>query len=205
MRTTVMTGLVGLILTTTAHAETKTDSSIQVEAFTHNKGVLTETKARGTWDADNFDIGYLARNRLSIAYDGTVQETLMQELSLGVPFLHGVRPTGQIFLKDNVVAPQAGVQYAYKSDDFSISTAAVWRFQQDPVVEWRTTATYSPHKLAFEAENFTWFAVKAPVLSTGTVRLHAGYNLNPFQVGVAGEVFYPILAPVSGVYGRVKF
>ena len=205
MRNTVMTGLVGLLLTAPAHAETKAAGSVQEEIFAHNKGVLTETKARGTLDADTFALGYLARNRLLVTYDGTVQETLMQELSLGLPFLHGFQPTGQILLKDTAVAPQVGIQYAYKTDDLSISTAAVWRFQQDPVVEWRTTATYSPHKLAFEAENFTWFAVKDPTLSTGTVRLHAGYSIDRFQVGVAGEVFYPVPNPVAGVYGRVKF
>src|SRR3989338_1918606 len=90
MKNTMMTGLVGLLLTTAAHAETKTEGSVQEEFFAHNKGVLTETKARGTWHADSFDMGYLARNRLLVAYDGTVQETLMQELSLGLPFLHGV-------------------------------------------------------------------------------------------------------------------
>ncbi len=205
MRNTVMTGLVGLLLTTVAHAETKAGGSVQEEVFAHNKGVLTETKARGTWDAEGFDFGYFVRNRLTVGYDGTVQETLMQELSFGLPFLHGFQPTGQILLKDNAVAPQAGIQYAYKTDDLSISTAAVWRFQQDPVIEWRTTAAYSLHTLAFEAENFTWFAVKDPALSTGTVRLHAGYSIDRFQVGVAGEVFYPVPNPVAGVYGRVKF
>ncbi len=205
MKKTAITGLVSLILAGPVAAETTTESTVQSEIFAHNNGVLSETKARGALSADGFDLGYLGRNRLFVGYDGIVQETLMQEVSLGAPALHGVRPTVQMFLKDTVVAPQLGIQYGYKTDHFSLSTAAVWRFQENPVVEWRTTATYSAGKLAFEAENFTWFAVKDPALTTGTVRLHVGYNLSPFQVGVAGELFYPIPAPVAGVYGRVKF
>lgn len=198
-----MTGLVGLILSQTAHAETSTDSSVQVEVFTHNNGVMNETKARGTLDADGFDVGYLARNRLFVGYDGTVQEILMQEFS--VPLFAGFRPTAQVLLKDMTVAPQLGFQYWHKTDNFSLSSVAVWRFQEDPVVEWRTTGTYNYKRLALEAENFTWFSVKDPALSTGTVRLHGGYAFAPFQIGVAGEVFYPVAAPVGGVYGRVKF
>lgn len=204
-----MTGLVGLLLTGPAYAETaktKISSSVQEEIFVHNGGVMNETKARGTIDTGTFAVGYLARNRLLIAYDGTAQETLMQEISFGMPQFHGIQPTGQILLKEGIVAPQAGIQYGYKTDNVSVSTAAVWRFQEDPVVEWRTTATYAaPRHLAFEAENFTWFAVQDPALTMGTVRLHAGYALDLFQVGVAGEAFYPTPNPVAGVYGRVKF
>lgn len=202
MKKTVMTGLVGLVLSQTAQAETSTDSSIQVEIFAHNNGVMNETKARGTMNADGFDVGYLARNRLFVGYDGTVQETLMQEIS--VPLFAGFRPTAQVLLKDTTVAPQLGFQYWHKTDNFLLSSAAIWRFQEDPVVEWRTTATYSYNKLALEAENFTWLTVKDPALTTGTVRLHAGYAFTPFQIGVAGEVFYPVPNPVAGVYGRVK-
>lgn len=206
---TVMTktigGLAAILLAQTAYAETKAEASVQEEIFVHNGGALTETKARGTLHMDSVDVGYLARNRLLIRYDGSTQETLTQELSLGIPFLQGVRPTGQLLLKDNLVAPQLGVQYAYKKDAFSISTAAVWRLQESPVVEWRTTATYALNNLAFEAENFTWFAIKDPSLSTGTIRLHAGYILGRFQAGIAGELFYPTPTPAAGVYGRMTF
>lgn len=205
MRNTVMTGLAGLVFATAAEADTTTTASVQVETFAHTQGVLTETKARGNWATDDVEVGYLGRNRLLVKYDGTVQETLMQEFSLGLPFLDGFRPVGQILLKDMVVAPQAGMLYSHKTDDFSISSCLVWRFQEEPVVEWRTTAAYTYKKMGFEAENFTWFSVSTPTASTGTVRLHVGYNVDRFQFGVASELFYPTGKPVVGGYGRVKF
>ena len=108
MTKTALTGLAGIIFSTTAIAaekNTENTDDIQLELFAHNQGVLTETKVSGTWH----DVTYAARNRLFVSYDGTVQEFLLQEIY--APPLFGVRAVGQAVLKEGVLLPQAGLQY----------------------------------------------------------------------------------------------
>ena len=207
MTKAVMAGLVGLVCASPAYAGTA-----RFEVFPNTSGVMNETIATATTDA-KFPIGYLARNRLLVGYDGTPTETLLQELSLGN--IHGFSPVAQLLLVNDTIAPRAGVLYrttlAGDYGSVALSTSLVSSVTEHPLGEYRLTVSYTSPTLfhddvlRIEGEQHLWFN---PDEFIGTSKLHLGYKINHLVVGTAAEMDFGIGKQVTlrfGPFGRLEF
>jgi hypothetical protein len=196
-------GIAAVLVPTVAHAD---GGFVKEELFAHDQGMLNDLKAGYTLDVvDGLDIGYFVRDRTSFDYDGkVVGHFMLNELSLGIDALKGVKPFVQMRFAGPNVIPQSGIGYATKIvDDLGLYVAGSTNLTGDPVGELMTSMNYGVDlpvgRMSLEGENFLWIGED---LVKGTARFHAGYSpIKGLMFGAAAEVDYNMDQPTEGRAG----
>ncbi len=207
MTGTVITGLAGLISTSPAYA-----GSARVELFPNTGGVMNEMIVNASTDA-KFPVGYFARNRLLLGYDGASTEMLLQEINVGN--FHGFSLVAQLLFAKEVAIPRAGLLYRTTVTDsygsVAISSSLVSTVAENPLLEYRFTAGYTAPPFHFggalrlEAEQHLWFNTDEPAATT---KAHVGYKKDHLVAGVAAEMDSGIGKDIvfrPGVFARLEF
>jgi hypothetical protein len=181
-------------------------AKVQTEAFVQDKGVLSDTRTLLLLgERDEVQLRYFARDRLSISYDGTVKNILIQSLGIGT---HGFRAEGQLRAVNDQVSPWVGVGYDAKLDEFFGLAEVHVLPQESPVGELNLLGVWRPEigsdNFHFEYQGLHW--LNSGTTFSGTSRVRVGYSpVLPLTVGLGSEISYGLdIDPSVQVGGFLK-
>ena len=204
---TELASLVSALAISVAASAAPASGKVSAELFPNTDGTLAEVKTSvNTGPAEDFlNVQYFARIRRA---DYGTRDFMNNELSLGA--YHGVRVVVQAKGAMDQFRPYAGLSFVHETPvhgaQLRVFASPTVSVEDNPIGELLVPTslqvpTTENQAVRLEVEPVVWLNRPTPTGArapwAGSLRIHIGYNVSAFTVGVAAEVDYTPGNPVA--------